>query len=110
MTRVPDLHLIDAVISPEEKQLLRKDGLDSCALRSGLFVYWIDWIVLSLFACSMNITETIGLAYVSILIFELSRPHIAVGITVVAASLPPRLPVFERYYPHVLVVVKVALA
>ena len=33
VARVPDLHLIDAVISPEEQQLLRKDGLDSCALR-----------------------------------------------------------------------------
>ena len=33
VTRVPDLHLIDAVLSPEEKNLLTKDGLDSCALR-----------------------------------------------------------------------------
>lgn len=33
VARVPNLHLIDAVISAEEKQLLRKDGLDSCALR-----------------------------------------------------------------------------
>lgn len=33
VARVPDLHLIDAVISTEDKQLLRKDGLNSCALR-----------------------------------------------------------------------------
>lgn len=33
VARVPDLHLIDAVLSPEEKNLLTKDGLDSCALR-----------------------------------------------------------------------------
>lgn len=33
VARVPDLHLIDAVLSHEEKSLLAKDGLDSCALR-----------------------------------------------------------------------------
>lgn len=33
VARVPELHLIDAVLSPEENNLLTKDGLDSCALR-----------------------------------------------------------------------------
>lgn len=33
VARVPELHLIDAVLSADERRLLAKDGLDSCALR-----------------------------------------------------------------------------
>lgn len=33
VARVPELHIIDAVLSPEDKHLLMKDGLNSCALR-----------------------------------------------------------------------------
>ncbi|CAM9546539.1 unnamed protein product [Sphacelaria rigidula] len=49
VARVPELHLIDAVISTEEKQLLRKDGLDSCALRySNPQFFYQEWFRLEM--------------------------------------------------------------
>eukprot|EP00752_Nemacystus_decipiens_P002212 g2103.t1 len=49
VARVPDLHLIDAVLSQEEKSLLTKDGLDSCALRySNPQFFYQEWYRLEL--------------------------------------------------------------
>ncbi|CAM9551989.1 unnamed protein product [Ectocarpus fasciculatus] len=49
VARVPDLHLIDAVLSHEEKSLLTKDGLDSCALRySNPQFFYQEWYRLEL--------------------------------------------------------------
>ncbi|CAM9558885.1 unnamed protein product, partial [Hapterophycus canaliculatus] len=49
VARVPELHLIDAVLSSDEKRLLAKDGLDSCALRySNPQFFYQEWYRLEL--------------------------------------------------------------
>ncbi|CAM9354378.1 unnamed protein product [Scytosiphon promiscuus] len=49
VARVPELYLIDAVLSSDEKRLLAKDGLDSCALRySNPQFFYQEWYRLEL--------------------------------------------------------------